>query len=61
MQFCILCWAICLNALAGSRKSVLRSGGGGGMTNYREKNNRSNEVAVSASRPARPASKASII
>lgn len=35
MQFCILCWAICLNALAGSRKSVLRSGGGGGFTNFR--------------------------
>jgi len=45
MQFCILCWAICLNALAGSRKSVLRSGGGGGFTNFRAQNNRTNEVA----------------
>ena len=35
MQICILGWAICLNALAGSRKSVLRSGGGGGFTNFR--------------------------
>ncbi|CAJ1350085.1 unnamed protein product [Effrenium voratum] len=28
MQFLILCWAVCLNALTGSRRSVLRSGGG---------------------------------
>eukprot|EP00913_Durusdinium_trenchii_P019354 g18194.t1 len=49
MQFCILCWAICLNALAGSRKSVLRSGGGGGFTNFRAQNNRTNEVRTNES------------
>eukprot|EP00435_Cladocopium_sp_Y103_P065848 s2112_g27.t2 len=52
MQICILGWAICLNALAGSRKSVLRSGGGGGFTNFRAQNNRTNEVPSNKVAPA---------
>ncbi|CAE7382564.1 unnamed protein product [Symbiodinium sp. KB8] len=37
LQFLILCWAICLCAVAGSRRSVLRSGGihGNAASNFR--------------------------
>lgn len=50
MQFLILCWAVCLNALTGSRRSVLRSGGGlPSNTNQNQVNFRAARLMYSAS------------